>query len=209
MNLIFLGPPGAGKGTYASRVAAKLGIAHISTGDIFRENIKKQTELGKLAEQYINKGELVPDEITIKMTLERLRQPDCEKGFILDGFPRTIAQAEGLEKAGIKIDLVLNFLVPEQVLIERMSGRRTCKKCGAIYHIINLKPKQEGICDKCGGELIQREDEKPKVIKERLKVYAKKTAPLIEFYEQRGLIKNLDGNRPIDVVVDEIINLIQ
>ena len=209
MNLIFLGPPGAGKGTYASRLAVKLNIPHISTGDIFRENIKNQTELGKLAKTFIDKGNLVPDEVTINMALGRLKQLDCENGFILDGFPRTVAQAEGLENSGTKIDFVINFLVPEQILINRMSGRRTCNKCGQIYHIINIKPKQEGICDRCGGKLIQREDEKPDVVKDRLIIYANKTAPLIEFYENKGLLKNVDGNRKIDVVIDELIELVR
>ena len=209
MNLIFLGPPGAGKGTYASRLAVKLNIPHISTGDIFRENIKNQTELGKLAKTFIDKGNLVPDEVTINMALGRLKQPDCENGFILDGFPRTVEQAEGLENSGTKIDFVINFLVPEQILINRMSGRRTCNKCGQIYHIINIKPKQEGICDKCGGKLIQREDEKPDVVKDRLIVYADKTTPLIEFYENKGLLKNIDGNRKIDVVIDELMELVR
>ena len=209
MNLIFLGPPGAGKGTYASRLAVKLNIPHISTGDIFRENIKNQTELGKLAKTFIDKGNLVPDEVTINMALGRLKQPDCENGFILDGFPRTVAQAEGLENSGTKIDFVINFLVPEQILINRMSGRRTCNKCGQIYHIINIKPKQEGICDKCGGKLIQREDEKPDVVKDRLIVYSDKTAPLIEFYENKCLLKNVDGNRKIDIVIDELMELVR
>jgi len=209
MNLIFLGPPGAGKGTYASRLAVKLNISHISTGDIFRENIKNQTELGKLAKTFIDKGNLVPDEVTINMALGRLKQPDCENGFILDGFPRTVAQAEGLENSGTKIDFVINFLVPEQILINRMSGRRTCNKCGQIYHIINIKPKQRGICDKCGGKIIQREDEKPDVVKDRLIVYADKTTPLIEFYENKGLLKNIDGNRKIDVVIDELMELVR
>ncbi len=209
MNLIFLGPPGAGKGTYASRLGIRLDIPHISTGDIFREEMKKQTELGKLAASYINKGNLVPDEVTIDIVKKRLSEPDCEKGFILDGFPRTIAQADGLEHAEIKIDHVFNFLVGEEVLIKRMSGRRTCKRCGAIYHIETLKPKTPGICDKCGSELVQREDEKPEIIKDRLRVYEEKTAPLIDYYRKRGLLIDTDGDRPIDVVVDELVSIIQ
>jgi len=209
MNLIFLGPPGAGKGTYASRLSVKLDIPHISTGDIFRAEIKKGTDLGKLAASLINKGKLVPDDTTIDIVKNRLKQPDCEKGYILDGFPRTIAQAEGLDSVGIKIDYVLNFIVPEQVLIYRLSGRRTCKKCNKIYNINTLKPEQEGICDECNGELIQREDEKPDVVKDRLVIYANKTAPLIEFYENKNLLKNIDGNRELDVVIDELMDLIQ
>jgi len=209
MNIIFLGPPGAGKGTYASRLAVKLDIPQISTGDIFRTEIKKETDLGKLADSFINKGNLVPDKITIDIVKKRLKQPDCEKGYILDGFPRTIAQAEGIEEAGIKIDYVFNFIVPEQTLLYRMSGRRTCKECNKIYNINTLKPKQEGICDKCGGKLIQRDDEKPDVIKDRLIVYANQTAPLIEFYKKKEILKDIDGDRKIDVVIDELVDLIQ
>jgi len=209
MNIIFLGPPGAGKGTYASRLAVKLDIPQISTGDIFRTEIKKETDLGKLADSFINKGNLVPDKITIDIVKKRLKQPDCEKGYILDGFPRTIAQAEGIEEAGIKIDYVFNFIVPEQTLLYRLSGRRTCKECNKIYNINTLKPKQEGICDKCGGKLIQRDDEKPDVIKDRLIVYANQTAPLIEFYKKKEILKDIDGDRKIDVVIDELVDLIQ
>ncbi len=210
MNLIFLGPPGAGKGTCSVRAAARLGIPHISTGDIFRKEMKKGKELGKLAASYINKGNLVPDDITIDIVKNRLKQPDCTKGFIFDGFPRTIGQAEALNKAGIKIDLVVNLLTPEDVLITRMSGRRTCKKCGAIYHIETLKPKVEGVCDICGGtDLYQREDETPENIKERLKVYYKQTEPLIKYYQGKELLVDFDSNRPLDVLIDELVDLIK
>ena len=197
MKIILMGKPGVGKGTYAKRLKDIYGLPHIASGDLFREAYEKGTEVGVMAkEKYWGKGELVPDDITIRIVEERLKQPDCEKGFILDGFPRTIAQAEALERI-TDIDKVINFYADDSVLIQRISGRRICRKCRAIFHIKNIIPKVEGICDKCGGELYQREDEKPDIVKERLKEYGKKTKPLIDFYREKGLLAEIDGS--IDV----------
>jgi len=211
MRIVMLGPPGAGKGTYASRLTVKLGIPHISTGDMVREEIKKQTELGKKIKEYSDRGALVPDEIIIRLLAERLRKPNCAKGFILDGFPRTINQAEALEKIA-KIDLAINLNVPDEIIITRLSNRLICSKCGAIYNLLTLKPKKEGICDKCGGNLYQREDDKPEVIKERLNVYRRQTAPLIEYYSKKGLLRNVSCNdlmTPPEVIVEKIIEVIR
>ncbi len=208
--MILLGPPGAGKGTYASRLTAILGIPHISTGDIVRDEIKAQTELGKTIREYSDKGELVPDEIIIKLLTKRLTKPDCERGFILDGFPRTIKQAEALDKIS-KIDLVINLNVPDDIIIKRLSNRLTCKKCGTIYNKLTLKPKKDNICDECGGELYQREDDKPEVIQERLNVYRKKTEPLIEYYKKKNLLKDVscdDLMTPPEVIIEKIKSII-
>jgi len=204
MNLIFFGPPNAGKGTYAASITRKYRIPHISTGDLFREQIKAGTELGKLADSYIIKGKLVPDEVTIKMLKERISRPDCRKGFILDGFPRTIPQGEALESSGIRIDKVLNFVVSYSKIMERVAGRRTCRKCGAIYHIKNIPPKVPGICDRCGGELYTRDDQRPEIIKERLRVYKEQTEPLVDFYKKRKLVVDIDANPEADVIVPVI-----
>jgi len=204
--MILLGPPGAGKGTYASRLTPILETPHISTGDIVRDEIKAQTELGKTIREYSDKGELVPDEIIIKLLAKTLRKPDYERGFILDGFPRTIKQAEALDKIS-KIDLVINLNVPDEIIIKRLSNRLTCKKCGTIYNKLTLKPKKDNICDKCGGQLYQREDDKPEVIQERLNVYRKKTEPLIEYYRKKNLLKNVHCNdlmTPPEVIVEKI-----
>jgi len=206
-----LGPPGAGKGTYASRLTKILGIPHISTGDMVREEIKKQTDLGKRIKEYSDRGILVPDEIIIKLLAERLKKQDCKDGFILDGFPRTINQAEALEKIA-KIDLVINLEVPDEIIITRLSNRLICNKCGAIYNLLTLKPKKEGICDKCGGKLYQRKDDRPEVIRERLKVYRKQTEPLIEYYTKRGLLRNVrcdDLMIPPEVMVKKIVEIIK
>jgi adenylate kinase len=210
MKMILLGPPGAGKGTYASRLTAILGIPHISTGDIVRDEIKAQTELGNAIREYSDKGELVPDEIIIRLLAKRLRKPDCERGLILDGFPRTIKQAEALDKIS-KIDLVINLNVPDDIIIKRLSNRLTCKKCGTIYNKLTLKPKRDNICDECGGELYQREDDKPEVIQERLNVYRKKTEPLIEYYKKKNLLKDVscdDLMTPPEVIVEKIKSII-
>lgn len=210
MKIILLGPPGAGKGTYASRLTPILKLPHISSGDMVRDEIKAQTELGKLMKEYSNKGKLGPDEIMIKILAKRLRKPDCKKGCILDGFPRTIKQAEALEKI-VKIDLVINLNVPDDIIITRLSNRLTCKKCGTIYNKLTLKPKRDNICDKCGGELYQREDDKPEVIQERLNVYRKKTEPLIEYYKKKDLLKNVSCNdlmTPPEVIVEKIKSII-
>jgi len=211
MRIVMLGPPGAGKGTYASRLTVRLGIPHISTGDMVREEIKKQTDLGLKIKEYSDRGALVPDEIIIKLLAERLRKPDCNRGFILDGFPRTISQAEALENIA-KIDLVINLNVPDDIIITRLSNRLICSKCGAIYNLLTLKPKKEGVCDKCGGKLYQREDDKPEVIKERLNVYRKQTEPLIEYYAKKGLLRNVSCNdlmTPPEVIVEKIIEIIR
>jgi adenylate kinase len=204
MNIILLGSPGVGKGTYATILSKKYAIPHISTGDIFREAVKKNTELGRKVREFLDKGELVPDNIVIQVVKERLDESDAKKGFLLDGYPRTIPQAETLEKFK-KIDKVLNFVAPEKTIMDRISGRRVCRKCGAIYHIINMKPKVDGICDKCCGELYQRSDEKPEVVKIRLKEYNKKTKPLIDYYKKKGLLANINANFSIGEV-DKIIS---
>jgi len=204
--MIFLGPPGAGKGTYASRLTPILGIPHISTGDIVRDEIKAQTELGKTIKEYSDKGELVPDEIITRLLVKRLRKPDHERGFILDGFPRTIKQAEALDKIS-KIDLVINLNVPDEIIIKRLSNRLTCRRCGTIYNKLTLKPKRDNICDECGGQLYQREDDKPEIIQERLNVYRKKTEPLIEYYKKKSLLKDVscdDLTTPPEVIVEKI-----
>ena len=203
MNIVLLGSPGVGKGTYAKRISKIYNIPQISTGDMFREAIKNKTEIGLKAKEYMDKGELVPDDITIGIVEERLKKDDCKNGFMLDGFPRTIAQAEALDKI-IVIDKVLDFTASDEVIIDRLSGRRVCRNCGAIYHIRNIVPKVEGVCDNCGGELYQRDDDKPESVKKRLDVYKKQTAPLIDYYKEKELLADIDANRPIEQV-DEII----
>ena len=190
MKIVILGPPGSGKGTYASRLKDLLGIPHISTGDMVREEIRAQTELGKIMKAYSERGELVPDEIIIDMLAKRLSKPDAQRGFILDGFPRTLKQAEYLEKIS-GVDLVINLNVPDEIIIQRLSNRLICKRCGAIYNRLTLKPKVDGICDKCGGELYQREDDRPEVIQERLNVYRRDTEPLIEYYRRKGILRDV------------------
>jgi len=196
MNIVLLGPPGIGKGTYAEILSKKLNIPKISTGDIFREAIKSESEIGNQVKSILDEGKLVPDDITIEIVKLRLNKVDCDNGFILDGFPRTIEQAKALEQIK-KIDRVLNFVAKDEVIIERISGRRTCKRCQAIYHIKNVPPKVEGYCDKCGGELYQRADQIPDAVKKRLEVYKEQTEPLIEYYTKKGLIANIDANTNI------------
>ena len=199
MKIIMLGAPGAGKGTQAKKIAAKYGIPHISTGDIFRANIKNGTELGLKAKSYMDAGGLVPDEITIGMLLDRIHQADCENGYVLDGFPRTIPQAESLTEAlkknGESIDFAVNVDVPDENIISRMSGRRACLNCGATYHIVYNAPKKEGVCDACGQELVLREDDKPKTVKKRLDVYHDQTQPLIDYYKKEGVLAELTEQR--------------
>jgi len=204
VNIVLLGPPGVGKGTYADILSKRYNIPHISTGQLFRDAIKNKTELGKKVDEYVNRGDLVPDEIVIQIVRERLEKDDCKNGFLLDGFPRTIPQAEALEKFK-KTNKVLNFVASEGVILERLGGRRTCRKCGAIFHVKNVPPKVSGICDYCGGELYQREDEKPEAVKIRMAEYSKKTKPLIDYYSKKGLLANIDANYPIEEV-DKIIS---
>lgn len=206
MKLVFLGSPGVGKGTYTKGVVEKYKLAHVSTGDIFRENIKNGTELGKKAKTFMDAGKLVPDEVTINMVKEHIKNI---KGFVLDGFPRTITQAEALDKI-TKIDSVINFTADEKVILQRLSGRRICRKCGAVFHVTNIPPKKEGICDACQGELYQRDDDKPEAIKERLKVYENQTAPLIEYYKKKGMLKTIDANSPdIPKILKELFKVLE
>lgn len=208
MRLILLGPPGAGKGTQASSIVAEYGITHISTGDIFRHNIKNETELGKKVKSYLDKGQLVPDELTIDLVWDRLSKDDCKKGFLLDGFPRTINQAEalqkGLEERGLKLDNVINIDVDKNILVKRLSGRRVCKNCGETYHIDNKPTLKDGVCDKCSGEVIQRADDNEKTVLDRIEVYEKQTFPLIDFYKNLGLILTVDGTLSIEDVFSQI-----
>ncbi len=198
MRVILLGPPGAGKGTQAKDVSDKLGIPHISSGDIFRAEMKSGSELGKKLQTYVNAGQLVPDALTTEIVVKRLGQADCRKGYLLDGFPRTLAQAESLDqelgRAGAKVDAVICLNLDGQVILDRMGGRRVCPSCGASYHVATLKPKVDGVCDRCQAKLVQRDDDKPETVKQRLEVYAKSTAPLIEYYTKRGVLKNVDAD---------------
>ena len=212
MKMVMLGAPGAGKGTQAIKIADKYDIPHISTGDIFRANIKGGTELGQKAKSYIDKGELVPDEVTIGMLLDRIAQDDCKNGYVLDGFPRTIPQAESLTEAlksqGDQIDFALNIDVPDEAIIERMSGRRACPKCGATYHIVYAAPKTENICDKCGTELIIRSDDKPETVKDRLNVYHQQTEPLIAYYKAAGVLREVDGTQELPKVFEDVVAIL-
>ena len=208
MNIVLMGPPGAGKGTQAEVMARKLFVPHISTGDIFRANIKAGTELGQLANQYISKGDLVPDEVTMGMIKDRLAEEDCANGFILDGLPRTIVQADALAavlaEQGKKLDKVVNIDVPIEKLIERLSGRRVCRNCSQTYHLQNNPPTEAGRCDECGGELYQRADDSEETIKNRLDVYLAQSSPLIEYYEAKGLLLSIDGDQSINNVLADV-----
>ena len=212
-NIILLGAPGAGKGTQAVNIAKEFGIPHISTGDIFRANIKNQTELGMKAKSYMDKGALVPDDITIGMLLDRIVDNDCKNGFVLDGFPRTIPQAESLKAAlslqDARIDHAIDIEVPDEVITKRMGGRRSCPKCGGTYHIAFNPPKQEGICDNCGTELVQRADDKPETVLERLKTYHDQTQPLIDFYRNEGVLTEVDGTKKPDEVLADILGALR
>lgn len=212
MKIIMLGAPGAGKGTQAKMIADKYGVPHISTGDIFRANIKNGTELGMEAKKYMDQGLLVPDELTVKILLDRVAKDDCEKGYVLDGFPRTIPQAEVLEEAlnniGDKIDFAIDVDVPDENIVRRMSGRRACSSCGATYHIEHVPPKTEGICDRCGKELVLRDDDKAETVKNRLNVYHEQTQPLIEFYEKKGVLKSVDGTVDMQDVFAAIVSIL-
>ena len=212
MKIVMLGAPGAGKGTQAKMIAEKYSIPHISTGDIFRANIKEGTPLGLEAKSYMDQGKLVPDELTVKILLDRVAKDDCKNGYVLDGFPRTIPQAEVLEdalsKLGDKVDYAINVDVPDENIINRMSGRRACVTCGATYHIEYAAPQKEGICDKCGSELILRDDDKPETVKARLSVYHEQTQPLIDFYKSRNVLKEVDGTVPMQEVFDSIVAIL-
>jgi adenylate kinase len=208
MNLIFLGPPGVGKGTHADLISREFSIPKISTGDILREEVKNRTGLGLKAKSYMDKGELVPDDLVIEILKQRLKQSDCKEGFILDGFPRTINQAKSLE-GFVKIDLVINLLLSREEIINRITGRLTCKNCGEIYHRKNMPPKKPGICDKCGGELYQREDQKVEVVENRLKVYEEQTKPLIEYYREKGILKDIDAEGDVKIVSKRVSGILE
>jgi len=208
MRLVFVGPPGVGKGTYAAAVSQRFGIPHISTGDMIREEIKRGSELGRRLKEYVERGLLVPDEIVTEMVRERLSREDCKRGFILDGYPRTLKQAEELDRI-VTIDLVLNFVAPDEVIIDRIGGRRVCKVCGAIYHVKYMPPKVSGVCDRCGGALYQREDDKPEVIARRLEVYRQQFAPIIEYYRRRGVLVDVDASEQAEVVVPRVLKLLE
>lgn len=212
MKIIMLGAPGAGKGTRAAMIAENYKIPHISTGDIFRANIKNGTELGKEAKGYMDQGLLVPDELTVKILLDRVAQEDCQNGYVLDGFPRTIPQAEVLDqelsKLGDKVDYAIDVDVSDDVIVNRMAGRRACLKCGATYHVAHVPPQQEGICDKCGSELVLRDDDAPETVKHRLEVYHEQTQPLIDFYAQKGILKSVDGTGEVKDALKEIVAIL-
>lgn len=212
MKIIMLGAPGAGKGTQAKMIAAKYGIPHISTGDIFRANIKNGTELGAKAKEYMDKGLLVPDELVVDLVIDRFKEPDCENGYVLDGFPRTIPQAEALDKAltaiGESVDYAINVEVPDENIINRMGGRRACVGCGATYHIVYSPTKVEGKCDTCGADLIIRDDDKPETVKNRLSVYHEQTQPLIDYYTNKGIARDVDGTVDMKDVFDAIVGIL-
>jgi len=212
-NLVLLGPPGAGKGTQAERISELYGIPHISTGDIFRDNLKRGTELGLKAKEYMDRGELVPDEVVIGIVRNRLAEPDCDKGFVLDGFPRTVAQADALKEMlasmGKSINHVLNIQVPDQTVVERLTARRTCRSCGAIYHLKFNPPREEGRCDACGGELYVRDDDREETVRARLEEYRSKTQPLIDYYRAEGLLRDIDGGASMEEVLDSIRKVLE
>ena len=212
MKIIMLGAPGAGKGTHAKKISEKYSIPHISTGDIFRANIKEGTELGKKAKEYMDQGLLVPDELTCDLVMDRIQQDDCKNGFVLDGFPRTIPQAEALtaalEKINEKMDYALDIEIADEKIVERMSGRRVCTKCGAPFHIVNIPPKTEGICDHCGGELEFRAADQPETVLKRLGVYHEQTQPLIEYYAKQGILKEIDGTKSVEEGFASIVEIL-
>lgn len=212
MKIIMLGAPGAGKGTQAKKIAEKYTIPHISTGDIFRANIKNGTELGKKAKEYMDQGLLVPDELTCDLVMDRIQQDDCKNGFVLDGFPRTIPQAEALDEAlnkiGQKMDYAIDVDVPDENIVNRMGGRRACLSCGATYHIQFNPTKEEGICDACGAQTVLRDDDKPETVQKRLTVYHDQTQPLIDYYKKQDILKSVDGTQPMEAVFDAIIGIL-
>lgn len=212
MKIIMLGAPGAGKGTQAKKIAEKYGVPHISTGDIFRANIKNGTELGKKAKTYMDQGLLVPDELVVELVADRITQEDCANGFVLDGFPRTIPQAEALDaalaKMGTSMDYAIDVDVPDENIINRMGGRRACLECGATYHIVTIPTKVDGICDTCGSKVVLREDDKPETVQKRLEVYHAQTQPLIEYYKKQDILRTVDGTQPMDEVFEAIVNIL-
>lgn len=209
MNLLIMGPPGAGKGTQAVEVVKELKIPHISTGDMLREAVKQGTEMGKKAKEYMDKGQLVPDEVIIGVVKERIAQSDCKAGFLLDGFPRTLPQAEALDVSlkgmGIKLNGVINIMVPREKIVARITGRRVCRSCGDTYHVKNKPPKEAGKCDKCGGELYQRSDDTEETVNKRLDVYEAQTQPLLDYYGKQGLVLNINGDQAIDKVLQDTL----
>ena len=213
MKIIMLGAPGAGKGTQAKQIAAKYEIPHISTGDIFRANIKNGTELGKKAKEYMDQGLLVPDELTCDLVMDRIQQEDCVNGFVLDGFPRTIPQAEALTAAldniNQKMDFAIDVDVPDENIVNRMSGRRACLNCGATYHVVSIPTKVEGICDRCGNEVVLRDDDKPETVQKRLSVYHEQTKPLIDYYGAHGILQSVDGTQTMEKVFKDIIAILE
>ncbi len=212
MKIIMLGAPGAGKGTQAKQIAGKYSIPHISTGDIFRANIKNGTDLGKKAKEYMDQGLLVPDELTCDLVMDRIQQDDCANGFVLDGFPRTIPQAQALdaalEKIGEHMDVAIDVDVPDDNIVNRMSGRRACLECGATYHVVSLPPKTEGKCDHCGSDLVLRDDDKPETVQKRLSVYHDQTQPLIDYYNNQGILRSVDGTQPMEAVFTAITDIL-
>ena len=206
MNIILLGAPGAGKGTQAEKICEYCHIPQISTGNIIRAAMKNGTEAGQKAQEFVHAGKLVPDAVVIEMVNERLKQDDCKNGFILDGFPRTVPQAQALQEMGVEIDHVIDIEVPDETIMQRLTGRRVCGECGASYHIINNPPKVENVCDKCGHELIIRKDDHPDTVKDRLQVYHEQTEPLKDFYEKRGLLYMIEGTRPVEQVTKDVHN---
>lgn len=212
MKIIMLGAPGAGKGTQAKQIADKYSIPHISTGDIFRANLKAGTELGMKAKEYMDQGLLVPDELTCDLVMDRIAQDDCKNGFVLDGFPRTIPQAEALDAALTKIDQKMDYAVdvdvPDENIINRMSGRRACLNCGATYHIVSIPTKVEGVCDRCGNQVVLRDDDQPETVQKRLEVYHAQTQPLIDYYKKQGILKSVDGTQSMESVFDAIVEIL-
>ena len=202
-NVVFLGPQGSGKGTVIGKIKEQYGVPHISTGDMFREALKEGTEFGKKAQEYMSRGELVPDDVTCGMVKERIARSDCVNGFMLDGFPRNLSQTEALSKV-TKIDTAVLIDVPEEVSLERLSGRRQCRDCSTIFHLVFVPPKQDGVCDKCGGELYQRDDDKPEAIKERLAIYRSETMPIVNYYKTAGVLVTVDGSGTPDDVVARV-----
>jgi len=208
LRLVIVGPPGAGKGTQSARISSKYGIPHVSTGDMFREILRREDQLASRVRRYVESGELVPDELVVEMVRDRICRPDCERGFILDGFPRTLSQAEALDKmlreANKDLDAVLYLRVSEEAVVRRLSRRRVCESCGAIYHLDHSPPKMPGVCDRCGGRIVQRDDDREEVVRERLRVYHRQTEPLVGYYRQRGILIEVDGCKKMDQVWEDI-----